>query len=336
MRILIVKSSALGDIIHTYPVIAYLHDRFPDCEIDWVVEEPFKQLVEAHPLVHRAIPISTKKWRKSPFSRETWREWRATRRQLRATTYDVLFDLQGNIKSALFTKQARARHKVGFAKPSEWLNKLVTSKRFTPPPGRNIRDDYLSIVQQFFRDNRPYKAPGVTLENRAPLPLLPPSPVMLVCPGSAWRNKQVTPEALLEFCRLVRAEHANTFAFVWGNEEEQLFAERLHRALPDCSTVIPKLPLPALQNLMARADLVFAVDSLALHLCGTTETPSFSVFGPSSAQKYCPTGGQHIQGVCPYGRTFEKRCPILRKCSTGLCTRGLTGDYLFEVFQKLS
>lgn len=336
MRVLIVKSSALGDIIHTYPVISYLRDRFPDCEIDWVVEEPFKQLVTAHPDVRCAIPVSTKKWRKAPFARETWSEWRAMRRQLRAHTYDVVFDLQGNMKSALFTKQAQARHKVGFAKPPEYLNKFATNRRFTPPLGQNIRDDYLSIVKQFFRDDRPYTAPGVTLRSDSSIPNLPASPVMLVCPGSAWRNKQLTPEALLDFCRRVHAEHHNTFAFIWGSEEEQLLAERLHRALPDCSQVMPKLPLPALQNLMACADLVFAVDSLALHLCGTTDTPAFSVFGPSSAQKYAPSNSQHIQGSCPYGRTFEKRCPILRKCSTGLCTHGFTGEALFKVFQKFS
>ena len=84
---------------------------------------------------------------------------------------------------------------------------------------------------------------------------------------------------------------------------------------------------------MAEMDLVLAVDSLTLHLAGTTSTKTFSVFGPSAAE-YQPEGERHqtYQGKCPYGRLFEKRCPVLRTCSTGACTRGIEGKQLFLNF----
>ena len=74
MRILIVKMSSLGDIIHAFPVLQYLKQCHPQCEIDWVVEQPFAELVQAHPLVNRIICIETKKWRSQLLKRATLQE----------------------------------------------------------------------------------------------------------------------------------------------------------------------------------------------------------------------------------------------------------------------
>jgi heptosyltransferase-1 len=78
------------------------------------------------------------------------------------------------------------------------------------------------------------------------------------------------------------------------------------------------------------------MDSATLHLCGTTSTPSFSLFGPSSASIYKPLGEHHVafQGSCPYGRTFVKRCPILRTCKTGACMKDLTAKRIFQDLEK--
>ena len=102
------------------------------------------------------------------------------------------------------------------------------------------------------------------------------------------------------------------------------------------SVVVDRLPLPTWQNLMDEVDLVIAVDSSALHLCGTTSTPSFSIFGPTSQRVFKPMGERHfaVQGSCPYGRTFEKQCPVLRSCPTGACIKELTVEELFEAFQS--
>jgi heptosyltransferase-1 len=86
---------------------------------------------------------------------------------------------------------------------------------------------------------------------------------------------------------------------------------------------------------MDSVDLVVAMDSLPLHLAGTTKVKTFSVFGASLASKFKPAGKKHLtlQGHCPYGRVFEKRCPILRTCPTGACIRSLTGKAVFNAFK---
>lgn len=346
-QFLIIKMSSLGDIIHAYPVIDYLKAKFPNCQIDWVVERSFADLVRAHPLVSTAFCADTRLWRKAPFSRTTRHEMFALRKSLQETRYDCVFDLQGNMKSALFTLQAKSPHKVGFSWSSvfEWPNLLVTNRRYNPPKGHNVRDEYLSLVQNYFQDTQPYQAGSVILkiseEDKTRIHSIVNSSgkekcTVLVCAGSAWRNKQMTEEAFADFLQRVQTHLSCDFLLTWGSPEEREAAQRLQQKLHQHAQLIDKLPLPLLQNLMAHVDLIIAMDSLPLHLAGTTSTPTFSIFGASCAEKFKPMGTQHhaYQGSCPYGRSFERRCPVLRTCKTGLCIRGLSGETVFEAFMK--
>lgn len=347
-KILIIKTSALGDIIQTYPVLDYLRSSFPNARIDWVVEKPFAELVLAHPHIDNVITVATKAWRKGFYKFSTLKDVIDFRRQLRQEAYDVVFDLQGNIKSGLILSQVRCKQKVGFGKSTvpEWPNMLFTSKHFDPPVGNNIREDYLALVGDFFKDTSAKICRKVVLnisdvQNAAVQSILQysfsePGPRVIVCPGSNWRNKQLTIEALSAFLSSMQEYLKCNFILVWGSIEENEIVNQLHQQMVRHSIIIDRLSLPMVQNLMTGTDLVVAMDSLPLHLAGTTGTPSFSIFGPSLAQKYKPSGSNHFafQGSCPYGRTFKKRCPILRTCPTGACMRELSGHDLFIKFRE--
>lgn len=343
MKLLIVKTSALGDIIHAFPVLNYLRQKFPHAQIDWVIEKPFAEMIQAHPYVNQVHCIHSHKWRKGIFSRETFHEMREFRKKLRQQEYDVVFDLQANIKSSCITFMAKSPIKVGYALKTvhEWPNLFVTNRRFNPPPHINIRKDILHLVQAYFNDFTSVEGQGVALkisaeqENKLKSILEPfhQKKKIMVCPGSNWKNKQITPETMIDFLKKLEQYLDCNFLFIWGTKEEKADAEGYQKLFPS-SVVIDRLPLPMLQNLMSQIDLVFAMDSLPLHLAGTTSTPTFSVFGASLAEKFKPVGKKHgtLQGACPYGKTFEKRCPILRTCETGQCIRGLTGKDLFNEF----
>jgi heptosyltransferase I len=304
MKILIVKTSSFGDIIQCFPVLNYLHQISPKVQIDWVVEDHLANVVQSHPLVHKAI---SKKWS-----------------EIRKEKYDYLFDLQGNCKSGWITFIARAEYKIGFAYSNvrEWPNILATRIRFSVPKGINIRLQYLSILEQFF-------------QKKADLPTSQPKKsssdkYVMVCPGSKWVNKQLKEETLRSFLQSLYDQYQMRFLFVWGTEEEKKYCEKME--LPE-SVILPKrLEILEWQNLMEKMDLVIAVDSSALHLCGTTNTSSFSIFGPTKAEVFKPLGEHHFafQGTCPYHRTFLKQCPILRTCSSGACIR----DIQFEELEK--
>lgn len=341
MRILIVKTSAIGDVIQTFPVIEYLRARFPESTIHWAVEKGCKSLVTSHPLVDAALEIDTKKWRKKLWSKEARGEIQTFVDLLRQNEYDIVFDLQGNTKSGFITACARGKDKVGFGSGSvtEKPNLLATTRRFEVPLEINVRLRYLSLVQQAFNDTGSFEPRGVTLklssqEEEQLQVLVQKFPedtnVHMVCFGSKWRNKQLPEKTLVEYLKSFEKTPSPFFLFIYGSSEEEKMAKHLESSFPDRSMTVGRLSLPLWQALMTKVDLVIAMDSAALHLCGTTATPSFSFFGPSSSTIYKPVGPQHlsIQGSCPYGRTFVHRCPILRKCPTGACLRELSQEQI--------
>jgi heptosyltransferase-1 len=342
--ILVVKSSAIGDVIQAFPVLEYLRKKFPDARIDWVVEEGIAPLLRAHPDVDNVIEIRTKSWRKAPLSKKSRSELKAFVGQLRATSYDLLFDLQGNSKSALVTALAKAKHKVGFDWKSvrEVSNLLATTKRFNVPTDINVRLKYLRLVQDYFEDFEEFKAEGVRLkiseEEAARCAHICSSerPQLMVCFGSKWPNKRLELATLTALLQRIVEESDLSFLFIFGDEEEKRCAEELAARFGERGKTAGHLSLPLWQALMWEVQGVIAVDSAALHLCGTTQTPSFSVFGPTSATFYKPVEDRHaaVQGACPYGKVFSSQCPILRTCATGACIRQLNVDELYGAFKK--
>ena len=139
MNILIVKTSSIGDIIQAFPVLQYLKIRFPEASIDWVVEKEYQELVQAHPLVRRAIPFGSRLWRKKPLS--SWKSIWGFFKSLRQESYDLLFDLQGNIKSSFITANSRAREKVGLGwKSVPELPNFFTTRKLTIEANLNIEN----------------------------------------------------------------------------------------------------------------------------------------------------------------------------------------------------
>lgn len=322
MKFLIIKTSALGDIVQSFPAVRLIRKIMPDAIIDWVVEKQCAELIQDHPLVNRAIIIETKKWRKSPVA--SWSEIKEATKSLRQESYDIIIDFQGNVKSGILMGLARGRKKVGFGKKSvtEKPNLLFSNTKIDPAPGLNIREDYLALVEGVFG-----KKEEKTLSIKTPQD----ATNILVCPGSNWENKRLSEETLLEFLKKIESTKLCKFWITQSNAKEMTVAERLKTALQKAE-VLPHLSLSMLQKQMLSMDLVIAMDSLPLHLAGEAGVPTFSVFGSSLAAKYSPMGSKHVsvQGVCPYGQVFTKRCPLLRTCKTGACIKNISADQLFS------
>lgn len=329
-RYLIVKTSALGDIVQALPVASFLKSIDPTCIIDWVVEAPGAELLRACPMIDRVLTINTKRWRKNWRDLTVWKEIRECREQLRQYRYEAIFDLQGNTKSGFITGAARGKCKggYGFSTLPEWPNFIFTNVRVNPPKGLNISEEYLWIVSKLLSQSVPEVLPPVTMtvsqseRDQVNRILLQAHDPVLLAPGSAWENKKLSKTQLMDLMK--RWPEERTLYLVGGNEEELTLCRELSQTRVNC-VVVPKLSLPMLHLLMSRMTLVVSMDSLPLHLAGTTGVPTLSFFGPSLGLKYAPKGTQHeyVQGGCPYGQKFEKRCPLLRSCSTGACIKEL-------------
>lgn len=291
-KILIVKTSSLGDIFHTLPLLSYLQGDL----VDWVVKPQFVGAVER--LVHRVY----------------------TTKNLPKEKYDVALDFQGNCRSLGVMLRIRAEDKVGFGRHSipEWPSLLGTVRRFEVDLKKPIREQYLSLLTQAlpvsYGEEVSYP---LTQEEEASLSRFS-SFVTMVCPLSNWENKQLDPVKLVQLLK----KQEGPFLFVM--KDKPYLGAALCRAFPG-SEWVGELKIPLWFHLIKRMKLVISVDSSALHLAALTKTPTLSFFGPSSASVYAPQGEHHtvIQGACPYGETFVKRCKKLRTCPTGMCLKQL-------------
>ncbi|MDE3056235.1 MAG: glycosyltransferase family 9 protein [Verrucomicrobiota bacterium] len=331
-RILIVKLSSLGDIVQAFPVLPTLHRFFPGAKIDWAVSHSLQELVAAHPLVHSAIPLSPSL---------------SSLSLLRATSYDLLFDLQGNSKSGFVTLLARAKEKIGygFSSVREWPNLLATRRRFSVSRNQNIRSFYLDLICKA-TGATPVSQESLTLrlstaEKERVNTLLDSLPKgkkkILICPGSHWKNKRFPSELLSQLLLRIKNSFDPFFLFAWGSSVEREECQLLAQMHGERALLLEKFSLPALQLLMSSVDLLIGVDSIALHLSATTSTPTLSLFGPTQASLFCPTGAHHrpLQGKCPYGVTFFKQCPRLRSCPTGACMQNFTIESVYQQFASL-
>lgn len=325
MKFLIIKTSALGDIVHTFPAIQLIRKFDPNAVIDWVVEKKCAELIQPHPLVNKVILIDTKTWRKSPIA--SWPEIKKAAKGIRQEHYDVIIDFQGNVKSGILMGLARGKMKVGFGKKTvvEKPNLLFSNLKIDPTPGLNIREDYLSLVEGILGKKEGIEQSLSSSKN---------GPHILVAPGSNWENKRLSESTLVEFLKKIESDRPCKFWITQSNASELALGNALSSQLNNAE-VLPLLSLPQLQDKMRSMSLVIAMDSLPLHLAAEAGVPTFSVFGPSLAEKYRPMGANHVsvQGACPYGQVFTKRCPLLRTCKTGACMKSITADQLFARFK---
>lgn len=346
LKILIVRTSSIGDVVQTLPVIDYLRARFPHAIIDWVVEKSIAPLLAAHP-IDKVIPIESKKWRSLSTQLSSLRV-------LRSRQYDLVFDLQGNIKSGIVTLLARAKSKVGFGWDSvrERPNVLATHYRFNFPHNLNVREKYLQLVQTYL-EAHPIQVvatevdPSVAVSSLTDQELSRLSKlidssqmkqpfVLMIAIGSRWKNKMIHEALLIELLRSIPQIEKVGFFIVFSNEEEERIGQSIKKALDDQGEVVGHLSLPLWQALMKEMDGVIAVDSAALHLAGAVGTPVFSFFGPTRAEVFAPFGSQNkvYQGVCPYGVVFDKQCPQLRTCESGACLKSLCSEDVIDAFRS--
>ena len=147
MRIALIKTSSMGDVIHAMPVVTDIVAGVPGARIDWIVEESFADLPRLHPAVGDVIPVAVRRWRRTPWSPAVWSEVRATRTRLRSAGYDLALDLQGLVKSALVARWtgapvagfargcARARSRSARNATPAWPRRARPWARRAPSPG---------------------------------------------------------------------------------------------------------------------------------------------------------------------------------------------------------
>ncbi|MEA3195349.1 MAG: heptosyltransferase, partial [Betaproteobacteria bacterium] len=241
-RILFVKTSSLGDVVHNCPAVSDAARAMPGAEIDWVVEESFAGIAAMHASVRRVIPVAVRRWRSAAWRPSIWREIRDFRRALGAARYDAVVDTQSLLKSALIASCAQgARHGMDAASARESLAARFYDSRHAVPRELHAVERNRRLAAAALG----YPLPA-SLDYGLRKPPAGKDDVVVFLTMTSRADKLWAEERWIELGRAVGAR----VVLPWGSEAERLRAERIARALPGAS-VPPRLSLDRLAALFA-------------------------------------------------------------------------------------
>jgi len=275
-RILLVKTSSLGDVVHNLPVVSDLQRAFVGVIIDWVAEESFAAIPHLHPGVNAVIPVAVRRWRRTFFESATRAEIRDFLSQLQAQTYDAVVDTQGLFKSALITRAARGtRYGLDWHSSREPL-RWFYDQTFRVPWTQHAVERNRSLAAQALG-----YAPDSKLEYGICAParrfdwLHTEHYAVLLHATSAGRK--LWPESHWVLLCKYLIEKDIFCVLPWGNEDERARSERLHAQTPE-AIVPPRLSLDEAASLLAGARAAAGVDTGLTHLAAALGTPTVGIY----------------------------------------------------------
>lgn len=317
MRVLLIKTSSLGDVIHTLPALTDAARAIPGIEFDWVVEEGFAEIPSWHPAVAGIIPVAIRRWRKSLW--QTWRsgEWARFKQRLRDTPYDLVIDAQGLLKSAWLTRYTRAPV-VGLDRDSarEPLASRFYRQGYGVPRGQHA----VERVRQLFALALGYPLPQTTgdygLERSRLVDAPSGVPFVLFLHGTTWATKHWPELYWRQLAERLIAQGLQV-QLPWGNVAERERAERIAEGLEQ-AVVLPKLNLAGVAKVLAQAQACVAVDTGLGHLAAAFDVPTLSLYGPTNPGLSGAYGKSQVHLAGDY--------PACAPCLQKKCTYKPTAD----------
>ena len=298
MRVLIIKTSSLGDVIHTLPALTDAAHAIPGIRFDWVVEEGFAEIPSWHPAVDQVIPVAIRRWRKHLWQTVRSGEWKAFKQRLRERQYDLVIDAQGLVKSAWLTRYVKAPV-AGLDRDSA---REPIAARFYDRRYAVAREQHaLQRTRALFAQALDYPLPtgiGDYGLDRAQLADPSAEPYVLFLHGTTWASKH-WPEADWRALAERIAERGWAIRLPWGNPTEKARAERIAAGLEKVA-MLPKLNLAGVAKVIAGARACVAVDTGLGHLAAALDVPCISLYGPTRPDRVGAYGRSQVH-LCASG-----------------------------------
>lgn len=304
MRVLIVKTSSMGDVVHALPMVSDIARAHPGATIDWVVEEGFAAIPRLHPAVARVIPVALRRWRERLAAPGTWREWRAARAALRQQRYDRIVDCQGLIKSAWLARRARGpvagpdaasareplaaclyKQRIGLPRNVHAIDRnrrigaTALGYVLDGPPRFGLKLAAAGGELRALADERPYAA-LLTNASRA----------TKLWPDDRWAEVEVW-----------LAQRGLRSLLFWGTEAEAVRTCARAAGMRDAE-VAPHAPLDAIAAVLARARVVVGLDTGLSHLAAAVGAPTVGIYCDYDPALVGITGDAPCESVGGVGR----------------------------------
>jgi len=297
-RILLIKTSSLGDVVHNLPVVSDLAAAFPGAVIDWVVEEVFKAIPQLHPRAGRVWPVAVRRWRRSWWDPKVWHEVREFRNELQAQTYDAVIDTQGLMKSAWIAAIANGvSHGLDWQSSREPLAWFYDRTYRVPWAGHAVERNRSLAAQAL--GYKPASDPqyGISASPQA-FNCLPSSAYAVLLHATSAERKLWSEENWCELGRVL-AGSSITSVLPWGNEAERERSRRLAARIP--RAVVPdRFELHAVAALLAGARVVVGTDTGLTHLAGALGVPTVGIYcatDPAATGLYACAQAANLGGI---------------------------------------
>ncbi len=333
-RILIIKPSALGDIVHALPVLSALRRRYPEAYLAWAVNRVYEPLLLGHPDLNATLPFDRHAGKRGWLA--AWSAWRSFLTTLRQQRFDLVVDLQGLLRSGLMALATSAARRVGLAGAREGARWFYTD--VLPDPGRGGEHAvarYWRVVQALRADSSPLVfrlalAPEATAWADQVCRDLP-RPWLVVGAGSRWETKRWPPEHFAVLARRVQQEFGGSILLVGTADEAPLNAIVREQLTGPRLDFTGRTTLPQLAALLAGADAMLANDTGPLHLAVALGRPVVAPYTCTKAKLTGPYGqSSHVVETRVWcAGSYRRRCDRLE------CMAELTPARLWPVLSEV-
>ncbi len=299
MRVLIVKVSSLGDVIHTLPAVTDAKRANRRLQFDWVVEENFVEIPSWHPAVERVIPVAFRRWKKNIIGTLRNGEFKDFKTDLKQEHYDLVIDAQGLIKSGIISRLSKGLT-IGLSDSTikEPMATLFYNKMFSVP-----RDEHaVQRVRELFSRALNYELDaqeldtidyGIDLKRIGLKEKHSPSGLLIFLHGTTWESKHWPVQFWRELA-ILAAARGYSIRLPWGNDTERERAHAIAKGIPAVS-VLERQSLTEMARQIAQADGVVAVDTGLGHLAAALATPTVSLYGPTNPGLSGTFGHKQVQ-----------------------------------------
>ncbi len=340
-RILIIKPSSLGDIVHTLPVATALSRQVPGLILDWVVRPEYAELVRAHPAVRRIHLFHRRTWGRPSRIGKTLPEIAALVKSIRGERYDAVLDFQGLFRSGLISYLSGAKKRIGFANAREGAVFFYNRKIRVPTDRIHAVDRYLLFLKELgFSDSGVdygLKIPGETekaveylLETEG---VRPNDPLVVLNPNARWETKRWSLERFVALANRLVEKLDVYCVFIGGPGDEGAIQRLVPSGEERIHSLAGRTSLPELASLLQRACLMITCDSGPMHLAVAMGTEVVALFGPTDPLRTGPCGpGHHVlRHDLACAPCLRRTCPK----ENLFCMESITEEELFRVVRDI-
>lgn len=284
-KILIIKPSAWGDIVHSLPFLAALKERYPHSEIHWVVAKGLHRFLEDHPLIHKLWIMDKDGWKDRSRIRKTLREINSFRKGLRDEHFDISVDLSGLLRSGLITWAAGAKYRLGFSDSDEGSPLFYTHK-ITGGDQIHAIDRYLKLARLLGCDTAKVSYPFAPLPDITKLLQSLPPQFCIIAPSA---GKMANRWPATRFAELASRLDIPSI-IIAGNSDMDIADEVVAGSNGKAIDLAGQTGLTEMVALTAQAKFFICNDTGPMHIAAALGIPVFALFGPANPIRTGPYG----------------------------------------------